>query len=291
MKSESDFLQDIIEDCGLLVNRYEQVHGGDINKAYCIYTNSERFFLKVNDAASYPHMFEREAAGLTELKKHRVLTVPTVIKFGIAGNKEYLLLEWIEKGNPAPDFWEQFGSGLAELHRKEQPYFGWHHSNYIGKIPQCNTKHDTWDEFYASCRIMPMVEALFNKGRFTKEDIVAAGKFCNRLDELFPVEPPSLLHGDLWSRNFIVANNGQVAIFDPSVYYGHREMDLGMAQLFGGFDQRFFDAYHETFPLEHGWEDRIKLTEAYPLLAHAAMFGGIYISKARDVLHYFNNWT
>lgn len=284
-------LQAIFEDTGLTISRYEQVHGGDINKAYCLHTTGNQYFLKVNDASLYPKMFELEAAGLDELRKQGELPVPEVLHTGEAGSVQYLLLEWIEKGTAKPDFWEEFGRGLAMIHKRERPFFGWEKDNYIGRLPQCNKKHSTWDEFYTECRIMPMVEILFNKGDFNKEDITAAGSFCNQLDKLYPVEHPALLHGDLWSMNFTVTSNGHPVIFDPSVYYGHREMDIGMTKLFGGFDRRFYSAYNEIYPLEQEWETRLKLSEAYPLLVHAVMFGGIYISKARDILKYFNDWA
>ncbi len=284
-------LQAIFEDTGLTISRYEQVHGGDINKAYCLHTTGNQYFLKVNEASLYPKMFELEAAGLDELRKQGELPVPEVLHTGEAGSVQYLLLEWIEKGTAKPDFWEEFGRGLAMIHKRERPFFGWEKDNYIGRLPQCNKKHSTWDEFYTECRIMPMVEILFNKGDFNKEDITAAGSFCNQLDKLYPVEHPALLHGDLWSMNFTVTSNGHPVIFDPSVYYGHREMDIGMTKLFGGFDRRFYSAYNEIYPLEQEWETRLKLSEAYPLLVHAVMFGGIYISKARDILKYFNDWA
>ncbi|MBI5370956.1 MAG: fructosamine kinase family protein [Sphingobacteriales bacterium] len=283
-------LQPILDDCGLSVLRAERVHGGDINEAWCLYTAHDRYFLKVNNADLYPDMFLQEAAGLSCLKKAGRIYIPSVIKTGIAGSRQYLLLEWIEKGHPGKDFWENFGRNLARLHLQPQNYFGWITDNYAGRLKQCNKRHDTWDEFYTECRIMPLVEILFNKNLFNRQDIKAAGQFCNQLDTLFPVEPPSLLHGDLWSGNYRVTPTGQATIFDPAVYFGHREMDLGMTQLFGGFDPRFYNAYHEMYPLEHGWESRLKLTEAYPLLVHAVLFGGLYVNRARDILHYFNEW-
>ncbi len=284
-------LNAIIEDCGLQVQRFEQIHGGDINNAFCLHTSNGNFFLKVNQAGLYPDMFLKEAAGLSEIKKTRTVSTPAVIKTGIAGEQQYLLLEWIEKGQPDEQFWENFGHELALLHHQPQEYYGWHTDNYIGRLKQSNKRHGTWDEFYTECRIMPLVEILFNKQLFNRADIKAAGHFCNQLDTLFPVEHPALLHGDLWSGNYSVSAGGQPVIFDPAVYYGHREMDLGMTQLFGGFDPRFYEAYQEVYPLEPGWEKRLKLTEAYPLLVHAVLFGGFYTGRAREVLRYFNDWT
>ncbi len=284
-------LQAIIDDCGLTVLRTEQVHGGDINAAFCLHTSNGKYFLKVNQAVLCPDMFLKETAGLSQLKKSRTISIPSVISTGVAGEHQYLLLEWIEKGQPDKRFWENFGHQLARLHQQPQSFFGWTTDNYIGRLHQSNKQHSTWDEFYTECRIMPMVEILFNKQLFTRTDINAAGHFCNQLDSLFPVEHPSLLHGDLWSGNYSVTPDGHPVVFDPAVYYGHREMDLGMTQLFGGFDPRFYEAYHELYPLEPGWEKRLKLTEAWPLLVHAVLFGGFYIGRAREVLRYFNDWT
>jgi fructosamine-3-kinase len=284
-------LQEIIDDCGLSVQQTEKVHGGDINSTFCLYTSTGKYFLKVNQAGLYPDMFLKEAAGLSTLHKTRTLRIPAVIKTGLTGDLQYLLLEWIEKGSPDKKCWEIFGHQLALLHQQPQEYFGWNTDNYIGRLKQSNKRHGTWDEFYTECRIMPMVEILFNKGLFTRADIKAAGHFCNQLDTLFPVAHPSLLHGDLWSGNYSITTDGLPCVFDPAVYFGHREMDLGMTQLFGGFDPRFYAAYHETYPLEPGWQKRLKLTEAWPLLVHAVLFGGFYIGRAREILSYFNEWT
>ena len=108
-----------------------------------------------------------------------------------------------------------------------------------------------------------------------------------KLARHFPIEPPALLHGDLWSGNFLISSNGQAAIYDPAVYYGHREMDIGMTKLFGGFDQRFYDAYNATYPLEKDWEKRLQVTQLYPLLVHAVLFGGHYISQVREIIKQF----
>ncbi len=284
-------LQAIFDDCGLTVVKTGQVQGGDINAAFCLETMDGKYFLKVNQAQLYPDMLLKEAAGLSSLKKSKSVYIPSLIKTGTAGDKQYLLMEWIEKGRPGKKFWESFGHQLAWLHQQPQLYFGWSEDNYIGRLKQCNKRHGAWDEFYTECRIMPLVEILFNKGLFNRTDINAAGHFCNQLDSLFPVEHPALLHGDLWSGNYSVTADGQPTIFDPAVYYGHREMDLGMTQLFGGFDPRFYAAYNEAYPLEPGWQNRLKLTEAYPLLVHAVLFGGLYTGRAREILSFFNEWA
>ena len=274
-------LQPILDDCGLTITRYEPLHGGDINLAYCLFGKEEKYFLKINEVSRYPAMFEKEADGLQSLLANSILKIPTVIKQGIVNNQQYLLLEWIDSGSIKSGFWEGFGAGLAQLHLKKQEFFGWKSNNYIGSLTQNNSIFPTWYLFYSECRIMPLVKQLFDKGVFSKGDLITAEMLCKKSEFLFPEEPPSLLHGDLWSGNFKVTAEGEAAIFDPAVYYGHREMDIGMTLLFGGFDQRFYEAYQEVYPMEKDWKQRLPLTQLYPLLVHALLFGGHYVESAR----------
>ena len=280
-------INEIIEDISLPIKRYETVSGGDINETYCLYGKDSKYFLKINDAASYPMMFEREREGLQELGLYSGLKIPQVIKCGIVDETQYLLLEWIEKASAAKDFWQDFGAAMAILHKQGQPYFGWEKDNFIGSLVQQNTKQPSWDLFYSACRIMPMVRQLYDSGNFSKQDLLSAEEYCRRLPEYFPHEPPSLLHGDFWSGNYMVADDGRVAIFDPAVYYGHREMDIGMTKLFGGFNQQFYDAYNDAYPLEKNWKQRLAHSQLYPLLVHAVLFGGHYVNSSRAILKKF----
>lgn len=277
-------IQPILDDCGLAVINIEPVHGGDINQSYRLYDRDTNYFLKVNHAHRYPDMFEKEAHGLGALTKGSSLTIPSVIKYGIAGQQQFLLLQWIEKGIPKKNFWENFGIALATMHRQQQSYFGWMEDNYIGSLHQNNNIRNNWPLFYSECRILPLVKILFDVGAFSKQDINLTEQFCKEINQFFPPESPSLLHGDLWSGNFMITSSGSAAIYDPAVYYGHREMDIGMTKLFGGFDARFYDAYHEIYPLEKNWIQRLPLTQLYPLLVHAVLFGGHYISSAREII-------
>ena len=282
-------LQSILDDCGLAITKYEQVHGGDINLAYCLYTSDAKYFLKVNDALLYPAMFEKEAKGLKALSENLgIISVPRVLKPGLAGKDQYLLLDWIDGGKPGKDSMERFGSAMANMHQKGAPYFGWEENNYIGSLQQDNTIHDSWYSFYTQCRIMPLVQVLFNAGAFSKQDIAVAETLCRKISQRFPQETPSLLHGDLWAGNFMITSSGDAAIFDPAVYYGHREMDIGMTKLFGGFDQRFYDGYNSIYPLEKHWLERLPFTQLYPLLVHAVLFGGHYVSSAREIMKRFS---
>lgn len=280
-------VKDIVDDCSISIKHYHPVQGGDINKAYCLYGQAEKYFLKINNAAAYPGMFRHEAKGLEALRQSCTLAIPAVIKYGTVGNMQYLLLQWIESGKPDNSFWEDFGKGLAMLHQPKQSFFGWDEDNYIGSLKQLNSKHESWQGFYTECRIMPLVKQLFDAGAFNKEDVEKAAMLCNKLDKLFPEEPPALLHGDLWSGNFMIAENGSACVYDPAVYYGHREMDIGMSKLFGGFDLKFYNAYNEQYPLEKGWQQRLELTQLYPLLVHAVLFGGHYVFSAKSVIEKF----
>jgi fructosamine-3-kinase len=276
-------IQHIEKELSTTVIRYELVQGGDINQCFCLFTPDNRYFLKVNDAIRFPQLFEKEAAGLAALRGHSTLVIPRVMRQGIDSTQQWLLLEWLEKKPPAELSTQHFGACLANLHQQGQSFFGWHTNNFIGSLLQLNTAHSNWADFYTECRIMPLAETLFNKGSFAKNDIELAASFCRKLVDFFPVESPALLHGDLWSGNYMITADG-AALFDPAVYYGHREMDIGMTKLFGGFDQVFYEAYHERYPLEKGWVQRLPVTQLYPLLVHAVLFGEHYTESARQVL-------
>jgi fructosamine-3-kinase len=275
-------LEFILPHLDLKITSSQSIHGGDINEAFCLHSGNNKFFLKINDAARYPEMFKREKEGLDALRNAGVLKIPEVIKTGEINNTQFLLLEWIESENPLSAHWENFGRGLAKMHQQAQPFFGWHNDNYIGSLAQVNDNCNTWPEFFIKNRIIPLVKKLYEKGSFSKSDVDIADRFCLSADSLFPEEPPALIHGDLWSGNFIITGNN-VALIDPAVYNGHREMDIGMSKLFGGFPQLFYDAYNEIYPLEKGWEERLKYSQLYPLLVHAILFGGHYISQVRMI--------
>jgi fructosamine-3-kinase len=280
-------LQAILNHCGIRAKHVVPVYGGDINKAYCIEDDNGLYFLKINSAGLHPGMFAEEAAGLEALKAGSTMYIPTVMGHGNVQQQQYLLLEWVQQGSATANFWENFGGALAQMHRQAQPYFGWHCHNYIGSLPQFNTKHNNWQQFYTECRLLPLVQQLHAKGAFNKAIVNEAEKLCSKLSSLFPEEPPALLHGDLWSGNFMATTNGHACLYDPAVYYGHREMDIGMSRLFGGFDRRFYEAYHYHYPLQPGWQQRLPLTQLYPVLVHALLFGGHYVQQAAGIIREF----
>jgi fructosamine-3-kinase len=278
---------DILSHLDLNGASIKAVHGGDINEAYCVSADSSKYFLKVNQAGRYPEMFSKERDGLAALRSCSEIQVPEAIQCGAFSGHQFLLLEWIERGDPTSDGWEKFGTAVAAIHKRPQQQFGWHSDNYIGSLPQVNTPSTSWVEFYSSKRILPLVNLLFDNKSFSLKDVKAAESFCNRLPEIYPIEPPSLLHGDLWSGNFMFDTKGRVWIFDPAVYCGHREMDIAMTRLFGGFDERFYAAYSTAYPLAADLNSRLRFSQLYPILVHAVLFGGGYIGQAAGIIKKF----
>jgi fructosamine-3-kinase len=262
-----------------------QVTGGDISQAYCLDTNAGLFFVKLNRDCP-ADFFEREAAGLQLLAAARHgLQVPQVMMHGHTAGWYFLVLHWLQKEKPGSGFWQHFAQELAALHRCTATAFGLATDNYIGRLPQYNSIHNSWAAFYAAQRILPLAQQALQTGLCSPADMQAAERLCGKLNHYFPEEAPALLHGDLWSGNYSCTTGNRAAIFDPAVYYGHREMDLAMSLLFGGFDSSFYTFYHEAYPLEHQWQDRVPLCQLYPLLVHLLLFGRTYYPDVKAILH------
>jgi len=270
-----------------LIEQTQALGGGSINAAYRIRYAGKEYFLKYNQANRYPKMFELEAKGLSILAKSKKIRLPEVIGTGEAGQTAFLLLEHIESGYPDNNFWEVFGKELADLHRKTHVTFGLDHDNYIGSLPQHNTTSPSWSDFFITQRLKPQLKMAAGKGMLNTTILKAFEKLFAELPVLFPDEVPALLHGDLWSGNFLCDSNQTPVLIDPAVYYGHREMDLAMSKLFGGFSPRFYEAYHAAYPLETGWQERVDLCNLYPLLVHVNLFGGGYVGQLQSSLRRF----
>jgi fructosamine-3-kinase len=257
------------------------IGGGDINDAWEVTLKTgARIFVKTNARAA-PTMFAREAESLRWLAEPNALRVPEVL----ASSPRFLALELIEPGRPARDHDEQLGRGLAALHRAGAGRFGWARDNFIGSLPQDNTQEDDWPTFYARHRLEPQLRMAMAAGRASRRMQSGLTRLRERLPELVgPAEPPSRLHGDLWGGNCHTASDGAPVLIDPAVYGGHREVDLAMMRLFGGFSARVFDAYREAWPLADGWRERVPLYQIYPLLVHVNLFGGSYVGSVERAL-------
>ena len=261
--------------------------GGCINDAVKIQSTTGIFFVKYNLEATYPAMFAREAAGLQLLREAGEIRIPEVLHFDTAEKYSYLLLEYISTGNQARNFWNIFGHALAAVHKHTQALFGLDHDNYIGSLPQSNRQHSDWTDFFILERLEPLVSKARDKGEISPQLVKQLESLYIKLPRLIPSEKPSLLHGDLWNGNYRVDDKGNPCLIDPAVYYGHREMDLGMTRLFGGFSPQFYDSYDNAFPLEQGWESRVDLFNLYPLLVHVNLFGGGYASQVKQIVSKF----
>lgn len=266
------------------INDAKSVHGGDINESFRIATNEGYFFVKMNDAKRFPEMFAQEYAGLLELRSAGALQAPKPLAYGSVGGRAYLVQEFLTKGQAVTDFWDDFAVSLARQHRVTKPHFGNPGTNYLGTLKQYNTPYSNWAVFYAFNRLLPLIRMAYDQQIVDKQMVQQVESLCRQLPQLFPAEAPALLHGDLWSGNFMVGANGKACVFDPAVYYGHREMDLAMTRLFGGFDTRFYYAYQAAYPLLPGWQQRIGICQLYPLLVHLILFGGNYYNSIREVL-------
>jgi protein-ribulosamine 3-kinase len=254
----------------LHIESAQPVGGGCIHECYKVLIDGRAFFLKTSQASQADN-FAAEADGLMALR-NAGLRVPAPVAHGAAGEQAYLLLELLELKSKGD--WAALGRTLAEAHCRSGPRFGWSRDNYIGSTPQINAWCDDWAEFWRERRLIPQLELARRNGfdlRF-EEDLLK-----NHSPQ------PALLHGDLWSGNAGFTSEGPV-VFDPAVYYGDREADLAMTELFGGFPREFYKAYEETYPLEDGYRLRKHLYNLYHLLNHLNLFGAGYLGQVQRTL-------
>ena len=266
---------------------YDSCSGGCINDVYVLHTTVGNFFIKLNNRVQYPEMFLLEAEGLNLLSSSNIIKTPNVIACDNSMDSAFIILEYIKEGNKSTDFWFDFGSRLASLHKISSNLFGLETDNYIGSIKQCNNQYSSWTDFFTICRIEYLFKQATDQRLLPLNLHKSISKLFILLDEIFPKEPSSLLHGDLWNGNFMVNEDGQPIMIDPAVYFGHREMDIAMSKLFGGFNQTFYDSYNETYPLENGWTERIDICNLYPLLVHVLLFGEQYTNEVTRILRRF----
>ena len=264
----------------------KSISGGCINQAYLISTDRDQtYFIKLNQP-SLVEMFAAEARGLLEMAVTQTIKVPVPIDWGKISSHSYLVLEYLNLTDRAtPQTWAEMGQKLAMMHRYQitnQPKFGWAVNNTIGSTPQLNTWENDWTTFFKNHRIGYQFQLAQRKG----------GNFP-RATELLAAIPqilanhhpqPALVHGDLWAGNASFLTTGKPIIFDPATYWGDREVDLAMTQLFGGFPAAFYQGYEQTYPLEPGYDRRQILYNLYHLLNHYNLFGGSYQSQVNSAI-------
>jgi protein-ribulosamine 3-kinase len=266
----------------------QSIGGGSINDTYRLRVNKNQFFfLKINDADRYPGLFEKEKEGLDYLASQNTVTIPDVYYCGEHENKQLLLMEWIPTGTRSVAFWKKFGEQLANLHHHRHEQYGFFADNYMGALPQHNTFAPDWKHFFFQYRLQPQIKLATDKNLLPGNYADLFQQLGRKLGNIFSEEQPSLLHGDLWSGNFMCNDRSLPVLIDPAVYYGHRSMDLGMTILFGGFDKEFYDAYHYHFPLPSNYEEQWEVCNLYPLLIHLNLFGISYLNQINLILKKF----
>jgi fructosamine-3-kinase len=264
------------------IEKSRPVSGGCINQGYAVSGNGLIYFVKINQA-NQESMFAAEALGLKQIHATKTIRVPEPICWGIAEKSSYLVLEWLEFGGGNSQSWEKMGRNLACLHQVSlSDRFGWQCNNTIGSTPQINTVSNNWADFFAHQRIGYQLRLAKERGgNFPDEDQVIPAIY----EILSQHQPhPSLVHGDLWSGNAAITVDGEPVILDPATYWGDREVDLAMTELFGGFPAAFYRGYNDVFPLDAGYQQRKTLYNLYHILNHFNLFGGGYGSQANRML-------
>jgi len=273
------------------INTAHSVAGGDIHQAYHLHTNLGNLFLKLNQPSLLP-LFETEAHNLNAISQSNSIRCPKLFGFGVSENSAWLLMEHLALTTKGDDF--QRGRDLAlmhhQIHNASQP-FGWFEDNYIGHTIQKNQWHFNWVDFYGKQRLQPQLELAQLRGANA-----AMFELGQQLIEALPfwfqkyAPKASLLHGDLWGGNsgFAIEDNtkksSEAVVFDPACYYGDRETDIAMTELFGGFSQQFYAGYNDVFPLDTDYPKRKPLYNLYHVINHFNLFGGAYEQQAIQIM-------
>jgi len=285
--SQRAFYEQVLKEvlgANVTLKKNASIGGGCINNAQRLDTNQGAYFLKWNP--SIPEdMFALERKGLELLRSADEVKIPAVYGHGTIDGKRYLLLEYVEGAPRKPDYWQHYGRAMANLHQSHtRKNYGLDHDNYIGSLPQENEPMDNWIDFFRDNRLEFQLQLVLQGGLVDGRFAERYRKFYDYLPELLPENPPALLHGDMWSGNVMTGPDGYVCLMDPAVYFGHREIELAFTQMFGGFDRDFYAAYHEAYPLDPGYDERVPIYNIYPHMTHVNLFGTSYLSGVESVL-------
>jgi fructosamine-3-kinase len=278
------FISERISECiqqDFICDDIREVKAGDSHKAYKISDGKQHFFVKINEKIHLTN-FEVEVDGLEHLSNTQLFKVPNFICTGLVSNHSFLVLEYINMSQGNEQSWFHFGQTLAELHKTQtQQMYGWQEDNFIGLTPQSNLWQKKWSCFFAEQRIGFMLQLLSEKGLVLANIDTVVESIKSLLTGHNP--KPSMLHGDLWQGN-TGFNKNQPVLFDPAFYFGDRETDLAMTELFGRFPVQFYQGYADIWPLEVDYEYRKPIYQLYHVLNHALLFGGHYIESAKITL-------
>ena len=269
--------QSLFED--KVISTY-RVHGGDINETFLVKTSGQDFFVKYNINSE---ILSAEWKGLNTIKSKIPSLVPPFYEVKLFSEGACLKMDYIPSIKASKESYISLGNNLAELHKFSDKYFGLETDNYIGSLKQINTQKADFISFYLECRIMPQIEMAYNASLLEKSVFSLINSYSKAITSLLPNEPPALIHGDLWAGNHLIGEKRSYLI-DPSVSYNHREMDLAMSILFGGYPEAFYRAYHDNYPIAKGWRDRMDIYQLYYLLVHLNLFGSGYKQNVVRIL-------
>jgi protein-ribulosamine 3-kinase len=263
---------------------FQAVGGGSINDTYKATLNQHNFFVKVNSAAKFPQLFQKEVSGLEFIHQQKIFRVPKIIENTIVEDQQVLVLEWIDSGIRTDKFWKKFGEQLAALHKVSNEYFGFAEDNYMGSVVQINNFLPDWISFFIQQRLQPLISQCRDKGLLSTLHVSLFEQLYIQLPQIFNKEPPALLHGDLWSGNYMCNTQSEPVLIDPATYFGHRSVDLGLTTLFGGFPTVFYDAYQYHYPLPENYKEQWQVSNLYALLIHLLLFGKSYLPQITHIL-------
>ena len=264
----------------------QSLSGGSISSAYLLKWNNGSHFLKVNSNNNALEMFAAEQKGLQAIEETGAIAAPKVHQVDIFEEKAFLLMDYVESKHANSDDYKALGTQLAQLHFHQQDKFGFISDNFIGNLPQSNTPHNKWAEFYWNERIAPQLKLAEQKRLLNSSELPTAQRAIKVFEELLGNDTmPSLLHGDLWAGNYLIATDGTPYLIDPAVYWGHSMVDIAMSHLFGGFGNEFYNSYHEVIPKTTNYNAQIDLYQLYFLLVHLNLFGSSYYGSVSTILN------
>jgi protein-ribulosamine 3-kinase len=272
----------------LTARHFHPTDGGSINQTFRLsLPDGTNAFCKLNSATALPLLFQ-EKAGLQLLSGQKVVQVPAVLDYAQVGSCQLLLLEWVAPGPRTKAFWQGFGQQLARLHSVTADAFGLDEDNFMGSVPQVNQREGDWATFFIRHRLQPLAQDCRRRDLLSHRHLEQLESLYERLPGLFEPEKPALLHGDLWSGNFICNHRSEPVLIDPAPYYGHRSVDLAMTTLFGGFGPEFYEAYQHHYPLPLNYKEQWAVCNLYPLLIHLLLFGSSYRNQIEQTLDAFS---
>ncbi len=274
------------------VSRRRPIGGGSINKTEAVELSDRRTVFVKTNSSRHEGLFTEEARGLRALTSDRGPRIPQPLAIVTSPSRQFLFLEYIEPGRQTTEFYRDLGRTLAALHRhRRSDRCGFEGDNHIGSTPQLNGWDSDWFRFFGEKRLLFQLRLARKQGYADAAMEKQVEIIIRRLPELLPPldgAQPSLLHGDLWGGNVIVGPAGEPVLIDPAVYYGHREADIAMTELFGGFGGDFYRSYNEEWPLEPGFSRRKDVYNLYHLLNHLNLFGTSYLGSCRAILRSYS---